>query len=112
MRRRASSPGRSKGPDRVTEEAAATPGWVEARLDGAFAGLPALPGVDEARRAYAECLASRKAPSAPSDLLGAEFESCRSALQRGLQSAGVERDSCGRVLAALEAIEAEIAAGS
>lgn len=96
----------------MTEEAAATPGWVSFRLDEVFQALPASPAVSAARDAYAECLASRKAPASPSDMLGAEFEGCDSALRRQLQGAGVSAEDCDRVMTALEAVEAEIASES
>lgn len=90
----------------MTEEIAATPGWVEERLDDAFAGLPATEAVRNARRAYAECLARGKAPAAPSDVLGAEAEPCHQALMRALRQAGVEAPG---LHARLEAVEAELA---
>lgn len=91
---------------------AATPGWAASGLDDAFATLPASPAVAAARNAYAECLAARKAPAAPSDMLGAEFEGCSSQLRRALMGAGIAAPDLDRVLAALEAVEAEIAGGS
>jgi hypothetical protein len=94
----------------VTEEIAATPGWVEARLDSIFAELP--DATRPARDAYAACLAARKSPGAPSDLLGAEFEGCRGALERALLGVGLDRAAIGRIDAALEALEAEIDAES
>ncbi len=94
----------------MTEEIAATPGWVEHRLDEVFAGLPDAPGIVVARQAYATCLARRKAPAAPSDLLGAEFEGCRPTLRRALQAGGVQ--GLDWIDAALEALEAEIASSS
>ena len=93
----------------MTEEVAATPGWVAERLDEIFASYPAGDQLQAARRAYADCLASRKEPGAPSDLLGAEFTECRNALTRALGAAGV---AVGPLAPALEALEAEIAAGS
>ena len=94
----------------MTEEVAATPGWVAQRLDEVFAGL--LSETDAAREAYARCLATLKAPSAPSDLLGAEFEGCRGQLRRTLLGAGVDRAALDRLDRELEALEAEIAAES
>ena len=94
----------------MTEEIAATPGWVDERLDEIFAGLPAA--TRPARDAYAACLAARKSPAAPSDLLGAEFEGCGGALRRAMLAAGVDRDAIARVGAALEALEAEIVTDS
>jgi len=90
----------------MTEEIASTPGWVEERLDEAFAGLPEAAG--PARDAYATCLARRKAPAAPSDLLGAEFQDCQGTLRRDLLAAGVDRATWDRVQPMLESLEAEI----
>ncbi len=94
----------------MTEEIAATPAWAEERLDEVFAGLP--PATKAARNAYLACLASRKSPAAPSDLLGAEFEGCRMNLRRALMAAGVEHGVLDRIDPALEALEAEVADGS
>ena len=94
----------------MTEEIAATPGWVEQRLDEVFAGLP--DAARPARDAYAACLARRKSPGAPSDLLGAEFEPCSGALRRALLEAGVDRDLIARIGERLEPLEAEIGADS
>ena len=96
----------------MTEEIAATPGWVDERLDKLFAPLPTSPAVTAACRAYAVCLGSRKAPAAPSDMLGAEFEACRPALHRALQQAGVDAGVVAGLEGGLEALEAEIAADS
>ncbi|HYZ64509.1 MAG TPA: hypothetical protein VE650_18820 [Acetobacteraceae bacterium] len=94
----------------MTEEIASTPGWVEQRLEAIFAGLP--DSARPARDAYASCLASRKAPAAPSDLLGAEFEACRSELRRGLLRAGLGPAVFHRLEQELEALEADITAES
>ena len=96
----------------MTEEMAATPGWVDRRLDQLFAPLPYTAEVDSARRAYSGCLAASKAPAAPSDLLGAEFAPCRPALNRALRAAGVDAAAVSALEAELEALEAEIAAAS
>ena len=96
----------------MTEEIVSTPGWVDEKLDELFAPLPATPEVTAARNAYANCLATRKAPAAPSDMLGAEFEACRPALRRSLQGAGVDTGELMQLEAGLEALEAEIAAES
>ncbi len=93
----------------MTEEIASTPGWVDERLDALFSSLPPSDQIDAARREYAACLASRKQPAAPSDLLGAEFKDCRAGLHRALQAAGVQP---GILDAKLEELEAEIASGS
>ena len=84
----------------MTEEIAATPGWVDARLDAILAASPA-------RDAYADCLARAKQPGAPSDMLGAEFDRCRRALRHA-----VEQADWAALEPQLEALEAEIAAES
>ena len=96
----------------MTEEIAATPGWTDNRLDQVFAGLPDTDAVAAARVAYEDCLASRKAPAAPSDMLGTEFAPCRSGLHAALRQAGVDEARLERLEQALEAVEAEIASGS
>ena len=93
----------------MTEEIAATPGWVDDKLDEVFAPLPHTDAVAAARAAYADCLARRKAPAAPSTVEGAEAEPCHQALLRALRHAGV--DAPGLHLA-LEAMEAELAEDS
>ena len=93
----------------MTEEIAATPGWVDARLDEVFAALPRTGAVAAARAAYADCLARRKAPAAPSDMEGAETEPCHQALLRALRQADVDAPG---LHAALEALEAELAEDS
>jgi len=96
----------------VTEEIAATPGWVDGRLDELFAALPAGEAVASARDAYADCLAGQKEPAAPSDDLGTEFGGCRARLRAALAAADVTGDDWTRLDAALEALEAEVAADS
>lgn len=96
----------------MTEEIAATPGWVDEKLDELFAPLPASPALAAARTAYARCLGARKAPAAPSDMLGAEFEACRPALHRALQGAGIDAGLIAALEGGLETLEAEIAAES
>ena len=83
---------------------------MEERLDQVFAGLPDTAG--PARDAYATCLARRKAPAAPSDLLGSEFDGCRAALRQALLGAGLGHGVFDGLNAALEALEAELAADS
>ena len=97
----------------MTEEIPATPGWVDSRLDEAFAVLDGagLEGdaLGAARDQYADCLARAKAPAAPSDLEGAEFANCRSDLLTALAGMGVD-DALVEVLdLRLEAVEAELA---
>ena len=48
----------------MTEEIAATPGWVDGRIAEAFAGLSA-DGLQSVQDAYADCLARAKQPGAP-----------------------------------------------
>ncbi len=92
----------------MTEEIASTPGWVDERLDELFAGLPDTLAVADAKRSYADCLASRKEPAAPSDTLGTEFGACRRALRRALQAADLGAD-LPALEPKLEALEAELA---
>jgi hypothetical protein len=94
----------------MPEEIPATPGWADRRADEAFATLPKTPAVKSAIDAYMACLATRKSPSTPSDTLGSEFNGCRTSLRRTLESEAVE--SLDALDAKLEALEAEIAAGS
>lgn len=95
----------------MPEEIAATPGWVDERLDALFATLPNSADIKAARLVYSACLASCKSPSTPSDMLGAEFNACRAALHNALRAAGL-----GPTLQVfengLEALEAEIASDS
>ena len=86
----------------MTEEIAATPGWVDGRLDELLAGV-----TSEARSAYAECLAQAKQPGAPSDLLGAEFSGCWAQLKLA-----VPPEQWAGLMPKLESLEAEIAAES
>lgn len=94
----------------MTEEIAATPSWVEQRLDDVFAGLP--DGALAARTGYLACLGRQKAPAAPSDLLGAEFEGCRATLRRGLAGLHLPEATLAALDQKLEALEAEIAESS
>ena len=87
----------------MTEEIAATPGWVDGRLDQLLAGMPASPEIGAARAAYLDCLAARKAPAAPSDQLGAEFADCRSAFLAALRRHGAPLGALGEQLERLEA---------
>ncbi|GAC1342935.1 MAG: hypothetical protein NVSMB18_17850 [Acetobacteraceae bacterium] len=93
----------------MTDATAATPGWVDQRLDTVFAGVS---GLEAARAAYADCLGRRKAPAAPSDLLGAEFTGCRDPLRHAMVAAGIDAATMARVDGELEALEADIAADS
>lgn len=94
----------------MTDPMAATPGWVDSRLDTIFANLPESlrPATDE----FATCLAGSKAPAAPSDLLGAEFMPCHRALRTAFQQADLPAPLVADIMGQLEALEAEIAADS
>ena len=94
----------------MTEEIASTPSWVEQRLDEVFAGLPDSAG--PARDAYGACLGRRKTPGAPSDMMGAEFNGCRTALHHALTELGLDNDALAQLDRRLEALEAEIAEDS
>lgn len=94
----------------MTEEIASTPSWVEQRLDELFAALPQSAG--PARTAYGACLGRRKAPAAPSDMLGSEFDGCRPALRHTLAGLGLEDGTLAQLDRQLEALEAEIAEDS
>ena len=94
----------------MTEEIAATPGWAEERVDELFAPFPDTPGIRAARNAYLSCLAAQKSPAAPSDMLGAEFNGCRTTLRRALEAEGL--DGWDALDGKLEKLEAEIAGES
>ncbi len=94
----------------MTEPIAATPGWVDGRLESIFARLPME--AQPACNAFVECLASSKSPAAPSDMLGLEFEPCHAALRQALVGAALDPVLLGSVMRDLEALEAEIAADS
>ncbi len=96
----------------MTEEIAAAPSWVEQRLDEVFAALPANPGLDAARNGYLTCLARNKAPAAPSDMLGAEFNGCRAVVRRQLAGLGLPDAAMAQLDRQLEALEAEMAEDS
>ena len=96
----------------MTEEIPAAPGWLDERLDEAFAMLGGDGKLAAARDQYAQCLAGVKAPAAPSDLLGAEGEPCRRALLASLETMGVEPSVLDALGQQLEEIEAELAADS
>lgn len=96
----------------MTEEIASAPSWVEKRLDDVFAALPDHPGLAAARDGYLSCLARNKAPAAPSDMLGGEFDGCRSALRRQIAGLGLPDDALTQLDSQLEALEAEMAEDS
>lgn len=94
----------------MTDPMAATPGWVDTKLDTIFANLPEAlrPAADQ----FADCLARSKAPAAPSDLLGTEFTPCHHAFRRALHQADLAPRLIGDIMGQLEALEAEIAEDS
>ena len=94
----------------MTDPMAATPGWVDSRLDTIFAKLPEQ--MKPAADAFADCLAGSKAPAAPSHMLGAEFGTCHQAFRRALRQADVAEPLLAEVMSDLEALEAEIAEDS
>ncbi len=96
----------------MTEEIAATPGWVDQRLDDVFSGLPVDATVAAVRERYADCLAGRKSPAAPSDMLGAEFNGCRASVKRELMGLGLDEAVLSKLDRQLESLEAEIAEAS
>ena len=96
----------------MPEEIAATPGWVDQRLDEVFADLPQDPAVRACCDQYAACLAGQKEPSTPTDELGTEFNNCRGALMAALAGAGVDDAIRAALDIRLEAVEAKIAEGS
>ncbi len=91
----------------MTDPMAATPGWVDSRLDTIFAALP--PSLRGAADEFADCLARSKAPAAPSDLLGTEFTPCHRSFRRALEEADMPPPEVADIMAKLEALEAEIA---
>jgi hypothetical protein len=96
----------------MTEEIASAPSWVEQRLDDVFATLPENPGLAAARNGYLSCLARQKAPAAPSDLLGTEFDGCRTALHHQLAALGLPDAVMAQLDQQLETLEAEMAEDS
>ncbi len=96
----------------MTEEIPAAPGWLDERLDEAFAGIAGDDRLGAARDQYAQCVAGAKQPAAPSDLLGVECERCRKLLLAALAGMGVGNDALRQLGQRLEAIEAELAADS
>lgn len=91
----------------MTEDLAATPGWLERRLDEVLADLPPGAALKQARADYLRCLVRHKAPSVPSDLLGEEFASCRRALHLALMPLHLPRAAAEELDRRLEALEAE-----
>lgn len=94
----------------LTEETAATPSWVETRLDAIIAALPApAAGAMWAERdGYLDCLAGTAGPGDP--LLGQQR--CHQAVLRRLRADGLDAAATARLHEQLEALEAELAAGT
>ena len=92
------------------EEIAATPGWVGAELDEVFGALPKGASFDDARSAYADCLADCKARTdhAGSGDAQTPQERCHRQLISRLTELGLSAASVQEVSARLEAIEDEI----
>ncbi len=88
------------------EDAPATPGWVEERLDEIFALHPLGAAGADCRTAYAACLANCRGN------LDAEagHDGCRAAFLRCLRDAGLGNHALASLSADLEALEAEISA--
>ena len=93
----------------MTEEIASAPSWVEKRLDDVFAILPEHAGLAAARNGYLTCIARKKAPAAPSDMLGSEFGGCRVRVHQQLAELGIPDDTLAQLDRQLEALEAEMA---
>ena len=86
----------------TTEDAPATPGWVESELDGILAGMQAGEDVARLRAAYLDCLAGIGGRTD----VEAAHDRCRAGFLRGLEAAGVglaAREALDHRLAALEA---------
>jgi hypothetical protein len=88
----------------VSEDVAATPGWVEARLDEILAALPAPVRV-ACRSAYLDCLARCRPPAN----VEAGHDRCRAVFLDCLAGAGLDRPALQALEPELEALEAEIA---
>lgn len=93
------------------EEIAATPGWVGTELDEVFAALPDGASFNDARSAYADCLADCKAAPDHAGLGLAQSgqERCRRQLISRLTELGLSAASTQEIGTRLEAIEDEIA---
>jgi hypothetical protein len=87
----------------ATEEAPATPGWVDERIEAIFG--PLGPAVAPARDAYANCLAGVHGAVDPDQ----GHDRCRRTLLRAVERIVPDVDALDR---ALQALEAEISADS
>ena len=86
----------------TTEDAPATPGWVESEFDEIIAALPRTPVLGRLRVAYLDCLAGI---GGHADIDGAH-DRCRVAFLHGLEGERVsehDRDALDKRLAAMEA---------
>ncbi len=88
----------------LTEETAATPGWVDGRIDEVFA--PLGPKAAPAREAYANCLAGVRG-AVDSD---GGHDRCRLAAVATLRSALDDESGLDEFDRTLQALEAEISA--
>ncbi len=87
----------------MIEETPATPGWVDSRLNEAFAPLGGV--AVGAREAYAACLAGVRG----SVDVDAGHDRCRARALATLQDLGVDVSALDHTL---QALEAEISAGT
>ena len=89
----------------TTEEAAATPGWVEGELDAILADtVPARPAIARLRNEYLDCLAGSAGPGDAD----AAHDRCRLAFLKGLETDGVDEAARAALERRLSAMEAEI----
>ena len=87
-----------------SEDVAATPGWVELRVDEILRANPSASLFSDCRDGYLECLARCKEPADPDegrDRCRAEFIAC-------LAEAGVKDTVLAKLNEALEGLEQEI----
>lgn len=87
----------------MTEEIAATPGWVETELDEILAALPSA-RIRPCRDAYLECLARCRRP------VDAEegHDRCRARFLAALDEAGLDKERVAALEPRLKALESEI----
>ena len=93
----------SEGPRRfsATEDAAATPGWVESELDAILQGLPDRPSIRALRSRYLDGLAASRTEGAR--------DACRRSFLHDLEADGVGAGERDALDARLIALESEIA---
>ena len=90
----------------TTEDAPATPGWVESELDEILGGVAGPEGMARLRGAYLDCLAGI---GGPADIDGAH-DRCRARFLQGLEAAGLDAPAREGLDHRLAALEAEISA--